>query len=287
MNVCVLFTVAVAGAALAAPSASHKRELDDNVQTLPLEQLMYASYMSQKEPMKEPRAGWLHKAHAWLCSRHPQHRWCQHSGQQEKDTVSEPGLVLAQLGPVVLSGDGADEEQLQAPLEPSESRSDDPQAWIRAGLDPRIHEAGLDLLCPGETECTPSLVDPDCSPSSGTVESQWGRLRGGACVRGGVHGLWMRKPADDDKSAFSISDCVAPGVLSCEARKPMFSASNLLLTPPADVVPSGFLVLFLGGTGSAPVFYHALLEAASRAGHHALTSAASEMDERYERPTTW
>jgi hypothetical protein len=58
---CVLVAFAVAGAALAAPS--------------------------QRELSQEPRAGWLHKAHAWLCSRHPQHRWCQHSGQQDKEAL--------------------------------------------------------------------------------------------------------------------------------------------------------------------------------------------------------
>jgi hypothetical protein len=52
---CVVLLVAVAGAALAAPSHTHAAQ--------------------------EPRAGWLHKAHAWLCSRHSQHRWCEHSGQ--------------------------------------------------------------------------------------------------------------------------------------------------------------------------------------------------------------
>ena len=56
---CVLVAFAVAGAALAAPSQ-----------------------LSQ-----EPRAGWLHKAYVWLCSRHPQHRWCQHSGQQDKEAL--------------------------------------------------------------------------------------------------------------------------------------------------------------------------------------------------------
>ena len=59
---CVLVAFAVAGAALAAPS--------------------------QRELSQEPRAGrGLHKAHAWLCSRHPQHRWCQHSGQQDKEAL--------------------------------------------------------------------------------------------------------------------------------------------------------------------------------------------------------
>ena len=58
---CVLVALAVAGAALGAPS--------------------------QRELSQEPRAGWLHKAHAWLCSRHPQHRWCQHSGQQDKEAL--------------------------------------------------------------------------------------------------------------------------------------------------------------------------------------------------------
>ena len=63
---CVLVAFAVAGAALAAPSQ-----------------------LSQ-----EPRAGWLHKAYVWLCSRHPQHRWCQHSGQQsqEKDILQEKDI---------------------------------------------------------------------------------------------------------------------------------------------------------------------------------------------------
>ena len=61
---CVLLLF-LAASALAAPS--HTRELHG-------------------ELSQEPRAGWLHKARAWLCSRHPQHRWCEHWGQQEKET---------------------------------------------------------------------------------------------------------------------------------------------------------------------------------------------------------
>ena len=63
----------LAASALAAPS--HTRELHG-------------------ELSQEPRAGWLHKAHAWLCSRHPQHRWCEHSGQQEKEALPFEQTVL-------------------------------------------------------------------------------------------------------------------------------------------------------------------------------------------------
>lgn len=83
MRNCVFFALAVAGAVLAAPSQWG---------------------LSQK-----PRAGWLHKAHAWLCSRHPQHRWCQHSGQQDEEAPSSSGE-----GEPLVTVDGEPSEQPDA-----------------------------------------------------------------------------------------------------------------------------------------------------------------------------